>query len=119
MPVPRREPRGVVGVARALGVEGGDAEAADADRDGGEREARRHARRRPIPTAASATPTGISHASESRSETAPNAGWMIEEPTVTNSSRAPDRAVGVAAFGDQERDQRGNGALAEIRDRVA
>jgi hypothetical protein len=42
-----------------------------------------------IPTAASATPTGISQASESRSDTAPNSGWMIDEPTVTASSSAP------------------------------
>ena len=43
----------------------------------------------PTPSAASSTPTGISHASERRSETAPKAGWMIDEPTVTNSRRAP------------------------------
>ena len=43
----------------------------------------------PTPIAASATPTGISQAIERRSESAPNAGWMIDEPTVTNSSRAP------------------------------
>ena len=42
-----------------------------------------------MPTAAKATPAGISQAIETRSETAPNAGWMIEEPTVTNSNRAP------------------------------
>ena len=42
-----------------------------------------------IPTAASATPTGISHASWSRSERAPKTGWMIEEPIVTTSSSTP------------------------------
>ena len=73
-------------------MEGGDAEAADPDRDGGEAEARRHPREPAIPIAASATPTGISQESERRSETAPNAGWMIEEPTVTNSSSAPTAA---------------------------
>ena len=74
---------------------------------------------RPIPIAANATPTGISQASERRSETAPNAGWMIEEPTVDQQQQGPDRAVGITPFGDQERDQRGDGALTEIRDRVA
>ena len=33
--------------------------------------------------------------------------------------KGADRAVGISAFRDQERDQRGHGALAEIRDRVA
>ena len=41
------------------------------------------------PIAASATPTGISQDSASRSETAPKTGWMIEEPIVTTSSSAP------------------------------
>jgi hypothetical protein len=54
-------------------VEGGDAEAADAHRDGGQAEARRNAGAGD-PSAASATPTGISHHSERRSETAPNSG---------------------------------------------
>ena len=44
---------------------------------------------RPTPTAANATPTGISQAIERRSLSAPNAGWMTDEPTVTNSRRAP------------------------------
>ena len=45
-----------------------------------------------MPTAARATPAGISQASASRSESAPNTGWMIEEPTVTHSSSAPAAA---------------------------
>ena len=44
---------------------------------------------RPTPIAASATPTGISQAIDRRSLSAPNAGWMTDEPTVTNSRRAP------------------------------
>ena len=92
MPVPRREPRRVVGVARALRVEGGDAEAADPDGDGGERRSSAPRPAPAIPIAASATPTGISHESGRRSETAPNSGWMIEDPTVTNSSSAPAAA---------------------------
>ena len=41
------------------------------------------------PTAASATPSGISQESAKRSETAPKIGWMIEDPIVTTSSRTP------------------------------
>ena len=88
-PGPAARARGVVGVARALRVEGGDAEAADPDGERGEPEARRDAGERRCRAPRARRPTGISQESDSRSETAPNAGWMIEEPTVTHSSRAP------------------------------
>ena len=85
----------------------------------GEREARRDAREPRSPTAASATPTGISHASERRSETAPNDRLDDRGADGDAQQQGADRAEGIAALGDQERDQRGDRALAEIRDRVA
>ena len=42
-----------------------------------------------MPIAESPTPTGISHHRCNRSESPPNSGWMIEEPTVTTSNSAP------------------------------
>ena len=73
----------------------------------------------PMPIAASATPTGISQASESRSETRAERRLDDRGADRHEQQKGADRAVGISAFGDQERDQRGDGALAEIRDRVA
>ena len=45
-----------------------------------------------MPTAATARPPGISHGRANRSERIPNAGWMIDEPIVENSTSAPSAA---------------------------
>ena len=87
--------------------------------EGGEREVRRDARRAPTPTAANATPTGISQAIERRSRDRAERGLDDRRAHRHEQQQGADRAVGISAFGDQERDQRGNGALTEIRDRVA
>ena len=110
--------RRVVGVARALRVEGGDAEAADPDGDGGEAEVRRHPRE-PDPDRRERDAEGHQPGEREAVRDRAERGLDDRGPDRDEQQQSADRGIRIAALGDQERDQGGNGALTEICDRVA
>ena len=68
---------------------------------------------------ATATPAGRSQSAPRASDQRPNAGWMIDELIVAASTSAPDHRVGEVEADREERQERGERALGEVRRQMA